>query len=150
MVEKMGMFHRLRDGQIYMDLWPMRKELSPMFPEHRVITATRFGIRVMPAVAAISILTQLTFQYGTGLSQAIVVALFAISLPIQGFWWLGTRSNTLLPPALASWYREIHQKILDSGTLLEPPKAKPRYKELAQLLNRAFNKLDKNVLERWF
>ncbi|GAD80340.1 hypothetical protein VEZ01S_33_00420 [Vibrio ezurae NBRC 102218] len=135
---------------MYMNLWPMRKELSPMFPEHRVITATRFGVRVMPAVAAISVLTQFTFHNGAGLPQAIVVALFAISLPIQGFWWLGTRSNTLLPPALATWYREIHQKILDSGVLLEPAKAKPRYKELAQLLNRAFRQLDKTVLERWF
>ncbi|GEA62064.1 terminus macrodomain insulation protein YfbV [Vibrio comitans] len=150
MVEKVGMLHRLKDGQIYMDLWPMRKELSPLFPEHRVITATRFGVRVMPAVAAISVLTQLTFQNGAGLSQAIIVALFAISLPVQGFWWLGTRSNTQLPPALANWYREIHQKILDSGAALEPAKAKPRYKELAQLLNRAFRQLDKTVLERWF
>ncbi|CAM2922099.1 terminus macrodomain insulation protein YfbV [Vibrio rarus] len=135
---------------MYMDLWPMRKELSPMFPEHRVIKATRFGIRVMPAVAAISVLTQLTFQNGNSLPQAIVVALFAISLPLQGFWWLGTRSNTLLPPALASWYRDIHQKIIESGISLEPLKAKPRYKELAQLLNRAFRQLDKTVLERWF
>ncbi|WP_261874187.1 terminus macrodomain insulation protein YfbV [Vibrio rarus] len=150
MVEKTGMFHRLREGQMYMDLWPMRKELSPMFPEHRVIKATRFGIRVMPAVAAISVLTQLTFQNGNSLPQAIVVALFAISLPLQGFWWLGTRSNTLLPPALASWYRDIHQKIIESGISLEPLKAKPRYKELAQLLNRAFRQLDKTVLERWF
>lgn len=150
MVDKVGMLSRLKDGQIYMDLWPMRKELSPLFPELRIIKATRFGIRVMPAVAAISVLTQLTFQNGGALPQSIVVALFAISLPIQGFWWLGTRSNTQLPPALAMWYREIHQKISESGAAVEPVKSKPRYKELAKLLNRAFRQLDKNVLERWF
>lgn len=144
------MLHRLREGQVYMELWPMRKELMPIFPEQRIIKATRFGIKVMPAVAAISVLTQLSFQNMSGLPQAIIIALFAISMPIQGFWWLGTRSKTLLPPSLASWYREIHQKIAETGMALEPPKAKPRYKELAQLLNRAFRQLDKNVLERWF
>ncbi|GAM61330.1 hypothetical protein JCM19232_5631 [Vibrio ishigakensis] len=150
MVEKSGMLHRLREGQVYMDLWPMRKELMPIFPEQRIIKATRFGIKVMPAVAAISVLTQLSFQNMSGLPQAIIIAVFALSMPIQGFWWLGTRSKTLLPPSLASWYREIHQKIAETGMALEPPKAKPRYKELAQLLNRAFRQLDKTVLERWF
>ena len=44
--------HRLKDGQHYMDLWPVRKELAPIFPEQRIIKATRFGIKVMPAIAA--------------------------------------------------------------------------------------------------
>lgn len=122
MVEKSGMLHRLREGQVYMDLWPMRKELMPIFPEQRIIKATRFGIKVMPAVAAISVLTQLSFQNMSGLPQAIIIAVFALSMPIQGFWWLGTRSKTLLPPSLASWYREIHQKIAETGMALEPPK----------------------------
>ena len=145
-----GLVHSLRDGQKYMDVWPMRKELSPIFPEHRVIKATRFGIKVMPAVAAISVLTQMAFQNPEALPQAIVIALFAISLPLQGMWWLGNRSNTQLPPALAGWYRELHQKITESGFALEPMKAQPRYKELALILNRAFRQLDKSALERWF
>jgi uncharacterized membrane protein YfbV (UPF0208 family) len=65
-------------------------------------------------------------------------------------WWLGNRANTKLPPALAGWYREIYQKIVESGCALEPMKSRPRYKELAQILNRAFRQLDKNALERWF
>lgn len=145
-----GMIHRLQDGQKYMDSWPMRKELSPIFPEHRIIKATRFGIKVMPAVAVISILTQMSFQNMQAMPQAIVMALFAISLPLQGMWWLGSRSNTKLPPALAGWYHELHQKILESGFALEPAKRKPRYKELAVILNRAFRQLDKSALERWF
>ncbi len=144
------MLHKLKEGQVYMETWPMRKELVSLFPEHRIITATRFGIKVMPAVAAISVLTQLSFHNANGLPQAIIIALFALSLPIQGFWWLGNRSKTQLPPSLVVWYREIHQKIADTGAALEPPKNKPRYKELAQLLNRAFRQLDKNALERWF
>ncbi len=145
-----GMVHNLRDGQKYMDTWPMRKELAMLFPEHRVIKATRFGIKVMPAVAAISVLTQMAFNNVAFLPQAIVMAIFAISLPLQGMWWLGNRANTALPPSLASWYRELHHKIIESGFALEPAKSQPRYKELAFILNRAFRQLDETALERWF
>jgi uncharacterized membrane protein YfbV (UPF0208 family) len=133
-----------------MDLWPMRKELTPLFPEQRIIKATRFGIKVMPAVAAISVLTQMAFNNAHALPQSIVIALFAISMPLQGMWWLGNRYNTQLPPALASWYRELHQKIIESGGAMEPVKAKPKYKELAITLNRAFRQLDRSDFDRWF
>lgn len=150
MSSKTGWIHSFRAGQKYMETWPLRKELSPIFPENRVIKATRFGVKVMPAVAAISILLQMSFNNYQAMPQAIVVALFAISLPLQGMWWLGNRSNTQLPPALAGWYRELHQKIIEAGYALEPVKAKPRYKELALILNRAFRQLDRGALERWF
>ncbi|EJU9971740.1 terminus macrodomain insulation protein YfbV [Vibrio alginolyticus] len=150
MSNKVGLIHSLKDGQNYMEIWPVRKELSAIFPEQRIIKATRFGIKVMPAVAAIGVLTQMAFNNYHALPQSIVVALFAISLPLQGIWWLGARSNTKLPPSLASWYRELHQKIVETGFALEPVKARPRYKELAIILNRAFRQLDKSSLERWF
>jgi len=150
MSNKVGLAHSLRDGQKYMDIWPMRKELNAIFPDQRIIKATRFGVKVMPAIAAISLLTQMAFDNYQALPQAIVVALFALSMPLQGMWWLGNRSNTQLPPALASWYRELHQKIGETGFALEPLKSRPRYKELAQILNRAFRQLDKSALERWF
>ncbi|CAM2834873.1 terminus macrodomain insulation protein YfbV [Vibrio diazotrophicus] len=150
MSNRVGIIHSLKDGQKYMQVWPMRKELNLLFPESRIIKATRFGIKVMPAVAAISVLTQMSFQNVQAMPQAVVVALFAISLPLQGMWWLGNRANTQLPPALAGWYREIHAKIAETGSALEPIKSKPRYKELAMVLNRAFRQLDKTALERWF
>ncbi|GEM76357.1 terminus macrodomain insulation protein YfbV [Vibrio sagamiensis] len=150
MNDKVGLVRSLKNGQNYMEIWPVRKELNAIFPEQRVIKATRFGIKVMPAVAAISLLTQMVFNNYGAMPQAVIVALFAISMPLQGMWWLGTRSNSILPPALASWYRELHQKILDTGCALEPVKSKPRYKELAIILNRAFRQLDKHTLERWF
>lgn len=150
MSNKVGLIHSLRNGQKYMDIWPMRKELNLLFPEQRIIKATRFGIKVMPAIAAISVLTQMVFNNYQSMPQAVIIALFAISMPIQGIWWLGNRANTQLPPSLASWYREIHHKIVESGFALEPVKPRPRYKELAQVLNRAFRQLDKTSLERWF
>ncbi|PMH46832.1 hypothetical protein BCU68_01985 [Vibrio sp. 10N.286.49.B3] len=150
MNNKVGLAHSLKDGQSYMELWPMRKELTALFPEQRIIKATKFGIKVMPAIAAISVLTQMVFQNSQAMPQAVVVALFALSLPLQGMWWLGHRSNSPLPPSLAEWYRELHAKILESGCRLEPPKAQPRYKELAGILNRAFKQLDRSAFERWF
>jgi uncharacterized membrane protein YfbV (UPF0208 family) len=150
MRDDIGMVHNLRDGQKYMDTWPMRKELCLLFPDQRVIKATKFAITVMPAVAAISVLTQLAFDNLMYLPQSIVIAIFALSLPLQGMWWLGHRANTLLPPSLANWYRELNDKILESGGVIEPIKSRPRYKELARVLNCAFHQLDKSSLERWF
>ncbi|ASU21911.1 hypothetical protein CCZ37_04585 [Vibrio qinghaiensis] len=150
MNNKVGIVHSLKDGQKYMDVWPVRKELGLIFPEQRIIKATRFGVKAMPAIAAISVLTQMVFENTQAMPQAVVVALFAISLPLQGMWWLGNRANTQLPPSLAGWYRELYQKIVDTGFALEPIKAKPRYKELAVILNRAFRQLDEAALERWF
>lgn len=150
MSDKVGFVNSLKDGQKYMDTWPMRKELNMLFPEQRIIKATRFGIKVMPAIAAISVLTQMVFNHYQSMPQAVIIALFALSMPIQGIWWLGNRANTKLPPALVTWYGEIYHKVIESGFALEPIKSKPRYKELAQLLNRAFRQLDETALERWF
>ncbi|MBF9000825.1 terminus macrodomain insulation protein YfbV [Vibrio nitrifigilis] len=150
MSNRVGIIYCLKDGQKYMDIWPVRKELNLIFPEQRIIKATKFGIKVMPAVAAISVLTQMVFHNAGAMPQSIIIALFALSMPLQGMWWLGQRANTHLPPSLASWYREIHQKITESGFALEPAKSRPRYKELATVLNRAFRHLDESSLERWF
>ncbi|MDA9557642.1 DUF412 domain-containing protein [Vibrio sp.] len=145
-----GVFYSLKEGQKYMDSWPMRKELMPLFPELRIIKATKFAMTAMPAVASISVLTQMAFDNYGALPQSIVIALFALSMPLQGLWWLGNRSKKVLPPSLASWYGELHQKITESGVALEPMKSKPRYKELAHILDRAFKQLDRSAFDRWF
>ncbi|CAH0533996.1 hypothetical protein VST7929_01878 [Vibrio stylophorae] len=145
-----GFLKRFGQGQRYMNLWPQRKELNPMFPEGRVIRATQFALRVTPAIAVIGVLLQMVLTNQPGLPQAVVTGLFALSLPLQGLWWLGSRSQTMLPPGLAAWYRELHQTITQEGIAVEPLKAEPRYQELAQILSRAFKKLDKHDLERWF
>lgn len=141
-----------RDGQSYIKEWPLRKELMTILPENRIIKATQFAIKVMPAVAVISVLTQMAFNNYDGLPLAIIVALFALSLPLQGLFWLGKRRQTQLPPALAGWYRELHQKVVveveqDASS---PLNARPRYQELAHILTRAFKQLDQGALERWF
>ncbi|MDX1304307.1 terminus macrodomain insulation protein YfbV [Photobacterium sp.] len=143
-------WQNFQNGQQYMATWPIRKELALMFPEPRYIKATKFATRVMPAIAVMSVLSQMAFNNYDALPQAIVVAFFALSMPLQGLWWLGKRSRTVLPPSLATWYREIYEKIKNEGYAMQPLKKQPRYLELAEVLNRAFQQLDKTSLERWF
>ncbi|WP_026375170.1 terminus macrodomain insulation protein YfbV [Aestuariibacter salexigens] len=139
-----------RDGQDYMHEWPMQKQLYALFPECRVIAATKFGLKVMPPVAVLAAITMVN-QMGTSyLPQAIAVAAFFISLPMQGLLWLGNRANQPLPPSVSAWYREIHAKMRSQGLALQAVKSRPRYKELATLLKTAFNELDRVFTKQWF
>ncbi|POD94344.1 hypothetical protein BV921_12455 [Pectobacterium odoriferum] len=135
----------LQRGQHYMKTWPAEKRLAPVFPENRVVRATRFGIRIMPPLAVFTLTWQIAL--GGQLGPAIATALFACSLPLQGLWWLGRRSVTPLPPTLAQWFHEIRHKLLESGQALAPLEEAPTYQALADVLKRAFNQLDKTFLD---
>lgn len=140
----------LKDGQHYMKTWPMRKELYSFFPECRVVAATKFAVKTMPPAAMVTCLL-LIQNLGTDyIPQTIAMALFFLSLPIQGLLWLGHRSEQYLPPQLNSWYQDVHSKMRSQGCDLAAVKAKPKYKELAQLLKTAFNDLDNALTKHWF
>lgn len=106
---------KLQQGRHYMTLWPRRPELNSMFPENRVIKATEFALKVIPALAVLSVMVQ--FQFGELHYWPSVMAsvLFLLSLPLQGYYWLGQRADTRLPPSLATWYREINGKMNEQG-----------------------------------
>ncbi|MGS2721297.1 terminus macrodomain insulation protein YfbV [Paraglaciecola aestuariivivens] len=140
----------LKDGQQYMQTWPMQSQLYGMFPECRVIAATKFSIKVMPALAVMSVAMLVNLQGVERLPQALAIGGFFLSLPLQGLLWLGHRSNQLLPHSIKSWYLDIHHKMQMQGCALQPPKNKPEYKELARLLKTAFDELDKAFTKRWF
>ena len=46
----------VKDGDDYMKTWPLKKELYSMFPECRVINATKFAIKVLPALGIFTII----------------------------------------------------------------------------------------------
>jgi uncharacterized membrane protein YfbV (UPF0208 family) len=140
----------LKDGQQYMQTWPVQPQLFAMFPECRVISATKFSIKVMPALAVITLAILINLQGLEKLPQNLALGAFFLSLPMQGLVWLGHRANQTLPPSLNSWYLDIHQKMQLQGCALQSPKAKPQYKELARLLKTAFDDLDKASTKRWF
>lgn len=139
-----------KQGQQYMQTWPMQKELYGLFPECRVIAATRFSMNVMPPLAVLSaflLVNHFGYDY---LPQAITIAAFFLSLPLQGLAWLGHRSQQPLPPSIKSWYLDIHQKMRLQGCQLQAAKARPKYQELARLLKTAFTELDKVFTKQWF
>jgi len=116
-----------------------------MFVENRSIRATRFAIRFMPPVAVFTLTWQIAL--GGQLGPAVATALFAISLPMQGLWWLGKRSVTPLPPSILHWFYEVRSKLEEAGQTLAPVQGKPDYQALADTLKRAFRQLDKTFLD---
>lgn len=84
---------------------------------------------------------------GGQLGPAVATALFALSLPMQGLWWLGKRSVTPLPPSILHWFYEVRGKLEEAGQALAPVEGKPDYQALADTLKRAFKQLDKTFLD---
>lgn len=140
----------LKDGQEYMKTWPLRKELYALFPDCRVVAATRFAIKVMPPLAVLACASIINVMGGEHIPQAIAIGAFFLSMPMQGLLWLGHRSNQTLPPAIQSWYQEIHSKMREQGCAVQRYKGKPKYRELARLLKTAFEDLDKAFTRNWF
>ena len=140
----------IKDGQQYMKVWPRQKQLYSLFPDGRVVVATEFAIKAMPPMAVVCAASLINIHGTEYAPQAIAVAAFFLSLPLQGLLWLGHRSNQTLPPAIRSWYREIHLKMREQGCQLQSAKARPRYKEMASLLKTAFDELDKVFTRQWF
>ena len=79
----------LRDGQDYMNTWPVKRELYAFFPECRVVSATKLAIKAMPPLAIVAAGMMLNVLGSAYLPQAMAIGLFFISLPLQGLLWLG-------------------------------------------------------------
>ena len=107
-IPSVNFFSLFRRGQHYAKTWPMEKRLAPMFIENRTIRATRYAIRFMPPIAVFTLCWQIAL--GGQLGPAVATALFALSLPMQGLWWLGKRSVTPLPPSILHWFYEVRGK----------------------------------------
>ncbi|WP_339770908.1 terminus macrodomain insulation protein YfbV [uncultured Paraglaciecola sp.] len=145
-----SVFTLFKDGQQYMLTWPLKKELYPMFPECRVIAATKLAIKTMPPLAVLTVAMAYSVTGVETLPNAVAMAIFFLSIPVQGLLWLGHRSNQWLPPSTLIWYRDIHHKMQQQGCRVAQVKSRPKYKELADLLKIAFDELDKAFTQRWF
>ncbi|EGI73430.1 hypothetical protein PH505_ar00240 [Pseudoalteromonas distincta] len=141
---------QLQTGRLYGKKWPMRKELAPLFLEFRVIRATELAITVMPILAMLTLFFQLNYLGSDFLPQAIASALFFISLPLQGLFWLGKRAQTTLDPAMQKWYNELYTKMAANGYQTQLSENKPRYMELANLLKDMFEKMDRAFTKEQF
>lgn len=144
-----AMFSTLKAGLQYSRDWPVVVELNAIFPENKIIRMTVFAQKAFPVVAVTGALVQFN-QLGTAqLPLILTMMLFILSLPFQGWYWLGKRAQTELPPGLSCWYGEIKQKMQAHGLHTQNPSDKLRYEDLALLLKQAFGQLDKTFLRDW-
>ena len=130
----------LKTGHEYASLWPNQLELDVLFPERRVINFMTWCKTLIPGL--ITVTTCLQMQWGNQEYWPSIVGsfIFAFSLPLQGYLWLGIRASTELPPQLRSWYREINNKMGQRSI------QKPSYFDLASTLKQAFEQLDRTFI----
>lgn len=122
-------------GRKYISLWPERVELAQYFRDYRAIQIGRFACRYLPAIAVFVFVMQLYFGGFEILPTALVYGLFILSMPVQALVVLGVKADKFLPPNLASWYKEGVAKFNQSGGDIKLSVNKPRYIDLAHLLN---------------
>ncbi|MBD1389224.1 DUF412 domain-containing protein [Neiella sp. HB171785] len=134
------------DGQDYMRAWPMRAELAVLMPENRIIDLTRKAQLWIPLFAVLTVSMPIAMGLTDMVPSAIASALLMLSLPLQGLYWLGKRSQSPLPPGLRSWYRDLHQSMAEQGCQQVPKVASaPKFYDLAVTLKHAFEKLEQFI-----
>lgn len=139
----------LRAGREYGKQWPDKAELNSLFIENKVILLTSILGRYVPGLAAVCAAIQFSYLGISYLPQIITMLLFLATLPLQGWYWLGVRAKTPLPPSIASWYQQIRQKMQQQGIHLAPVKHPGCYKDLAQVLQQAYQQLDRAFVKQW-
>lgn len=135
-------FTTLSEGRRYMQTWPMIRQLSFYFPEYRVVQAMKIALPLMPLLAIIAAMSQLSVHGWAFLPQALTIGLFFISLPIQGLFWLGWRAAHPLPLSLLDWGNHVAAKLAEMGVHCRPLGANACYLDMAVLLKLAFERLD--------
>ena len=131
----MSVVEVIKLGQKYMKLWPDRAELANYFAEYRTVQFSRMVCRYFPALAVISALAPLYFNVNLPMSQIAFYFIFILSMPVQALVILGVKADKYLTPSLASWYKEGVARINEQGGDVKLSMSKPKYVDLAQLLN---------------
>ena len=142
----MGFYRTLKAGQHYLNIWPLEPKLGAIFPENRVIKATLFAQKMMPFLAVLFVVWQQIYARGDNMALAVAVlsALFALCLPLQGFYWLGKRAQTPLSPQSAVGFHHIWEKLKEKQEVIPNFSDKPTYLDLANLLKMAQKKLPRD------
>ena len=139
----MGFYRTLKIGQQYLNSWPLEPKLGAIFPENRVIKATLFAQKMMPFLAVLFVVWQQIYARGDNMALAVAVlsALFALCLPLQGFYWLGKRAQTPLSSQSAVGFHHVLEKLKEKQEVIPNFSDKPTYLDLANLLKMAQKKL---------
>jgi len=142
----MGFYRTLKVGQHYLNSWPLEPKLGAIFPENRVIKATLFAQKMMPFLAVLFVVWQQIYARGDNMALAVAVlsALFALCLPLQGFYWLGKRAQTPLSSQSAVGFHHVLEKLKEKQEVIPNFSDKPTYLDLANLLKMAQKKLPRD------
>tara|TARA_R110000737_G_C14583833_1_gene486195 strand:- start:784 stop:1215 length:432 start_codon:yes stop_codon:yes gene_type:complete len=135
---KLSVLEIISLGRKYMNLWPSRAELGEYFAEYQAVKMSRLVCQVMPGLALFCLIMQLYFGSIAILSQALLYSLCIMSFPLQALIFMGIKADKFLPPALANWYKESVARINQNGGEIKLSTQRPRYLDLAQLLNLTF------------
>ncbi|OOF49633.1 terminus macrodomain insulation protein YfbV [Rodentibacter trehalosifermentans] len=135
----MSFFSILKQGQVYLNTWPKEAKLGIIFQENRVIKTTNFAQKTMPLIAVFAVVWQQLYakQEIIALSTAILTALFALTLPLQGLYWLGKRAQSPLSGQSAVWFYDICERLKKIHEPLPIVQDKPTYQHLAEVLKKA-------------
>ena len=138
-------FSTLKRGHIYLQTWPLEAKLGIIFPENRIIKATKFAQKFMPFMAVFAVVWQQLYAKMdlTALAIAILTALCALVMPLQGLYWLGKRAKSPLEPQSSQWFYEISERLRKQHESSPTMQDKPTYQHLAEVLQKAQQKLDK-------
>ena len=131
----MSVVEIIKLGQKYMKLWPKRPELANYFAEYRTVQFARVVCQTFPALAVISAVLPLYLEIPISLGQIAFYFIFILSMPIQALVILGVKADKYLTPSLATWYKEGVARVNEQGGNVKLSVHKPRYLDLAQLLN---------------
>lgn len=132
------MFSLMQAGQPYLNTFPNQKKLGLFMPDYRFIRLVKYSARIMPAFACFAVIWQYFFHdpEQSILANAILTALFAISIPFQGLFWLGRRAKSPLSLSLLTWYEELRIKLISEQHNIAD-QAMPTYQDFAHLLQLA-------------
>ena len=138
-------FSTLKQGQVYLQTWPLEAKLGMIFFFFCIIKATKFAQKFMPFIAVFAVVWQQLYAKAdlTAFSLAILTALCALAMPFQGLYWLGKRAKSPLEPQSSQWFYEISERLRKQHESLPTVQDKPTYQHLAEVLRKAQQKLDK-------
>lgn len=140
-----SMYATICAGVSYGQNWPLQPELNGLLPENRIIRMTSWAHKILPAIAVLNGWMQWQWFGVTQLPLLVAMTLLLLSMPIQGWYWLGVRSATKLPPALVSWYQHLVDKLQQNGITVAARSDDHtlRYRDLGLILQQAYRQLDK-------
>lgn len=116
----MSIIKTFKSGQLYMQLCPNDKELAYSFPELKIINYIKTAAKYLPPI----IIALLVWQYymPVQLAVTVITILFALSLPLQGIFWLGKRAKSPLPLNLIDCYNHIKSQLIAKKIIIEDKK----------------------------